>query len=374
MKRVKLKPREDRRLRRGHLWVFRNELQDATGIEEGEIVDVVSSDTRFVGRGFFESTGGIAVRLLSRHEEPVDESFFQGAVQRAASLRETLYPGESSYRLLFGESDGLPGLVADRYGPVVTLHTSCRFYQEQADALRGAITQLPGVEAVRFDAPGGVERHGNYANPVAVTLDGLRFDVDLEGGQKTGLFLDQRENSRFIERLAPGRRVFDGHCYQGLWSLRAARAGAATVAGVDSSAPAVERARANAELNGLANACRFEAGDVAEALGGGERYGVVCIDPPALAKARAQVKKAMGLYQALNRAALAALEPGGYLVTSCCSHFVDEQTFLETVKRAARQVQRDLQLLQLAGAAPDHPVLLPMPETRYLTCAVFRAD
>jgi 23S rRNA (cytosine1962-C5)-methyltransferase len=374
MKRIRLKPREDRRLRRGHLWVFRNELQDPPDASEGELVDVVGSDGRFVARGFFESTGGIAVRLLSRHEHPVDAEFFAAAVDRAAALRATLYPGTTACRLLFGESDGLPGLVADRYGPVIAVQTSCRFYALHAEPLAAALARLDGVEGVRFDAPGGVTWHGVQRDRVEIDLDGARFEVDVEQGQKTGFFLDQRENSRLMARLAPGRRVFDGHCYTGLWSIRAALAGAEAVTGVDSSEAATSRAATNAALNGVADRCRFETGDAAGALGGEARYGVVCIDPPALAKSRNHVKKSMGLYQALNRSALQALEPGGYLVSSCCSHFVDADTFLESVKRAARQAQRDLQLLQVSGASPDHPLLLAMPETRYLTCAVFRAD
>jgi 23S rRNA (cytosine1962-C5)-methyltransferase len=178
-------------------------------------------------------------------------------------------------------------------------------------------------------------------------------------------------NVRAMDWLAPGARVFDGHCYAGLWSCRAAKAGAKEVVGVDTSEAALARARRNAELNG-ADKVHFEAADVLEKLQGEERYDVVIIDPPALAKSRAHLTKALGLYQALNRAAMEAVQPGGCLVSSCCSHFVDRESFLEVLKRAARSSQRDAQLIELRGPSPDHPELLEMPETSYFTCAILR--
>jgi 23S rRNA (cytosine1962-C5)-methyltransferase len=207
---------------------------------------------------------------------------------------------------------------------------------------------------------------------VEVTIAGLRFDLNLEHGQKTGLFLDQRENAMAARPLAVGSRVFDGHCYAGQWSCQLAAAGAASVLGVDSSDAAIDGARVNAEKNGLADRCIFECGDVQAALKRGDRYDVVVLDPPALAKSRAQVKKAAGLYQALNRDAMEAVEPGGYLITSTCSHFVEGPDFVEILKRAARAAQRDVWVMEERGAARDHPVLLAMPETAYLNCVVLR--
>ena len=287
-------------------------------------------------------------------------------------FRQRLYPQQRVYRWIHGESDGLPGLVADRYGSVVTVQSPCAFYALHADDLASSFLEHEGVEGVRLTLPGCVRTVGVAPASLIVEIDGLQFDVSLAEGQKTGMFLDQRENCLAARPLADGARVLDGHCYAGLWSCQLAAAGAASVLGVDTSSSAIERAQANAGRNGLAGQCSFECADIHEVLQRDARYDVVLLDPPALAKSRAQTGKAVGLYQALNREAMRAVEPGGYLITSTCSHFVDGPSFVEILKRAARAAQRDAWLLEERGAAKDHPVLLAMPETAYLNCCVLR--
>ncbi len=372
MEQLILKSREERRLLRGHLWVYRNELAAPPKLPDGALVDVFSDTARLVGRGFYQAEGGIAVRLFARKDVAVDEAFFQRRVARALRFREQLYPGETAYRWLHGESDGLPGLVADRYGAVVALQTACGFYRPHMEVLAQAMLATDGVRGVRFEAPGETRWFGERMDHVEITVSGLQLGVDLEEGQKTGMFLDQRDNTLAAMRLARGARVFDGHCHTGQWSCRMALAGADSVVGVDSSARAIEGARRNAERNGLSARCRFETGDVEKALAGDTRYGLVLMDPPSLAKSRAQATRALGVYQALNRAAMAAVEPGGYLVTSTCSHHVSREVFLEAIKRASRSLQRDVWVLEVRGASADHPVLLAMPETAYLTSVTLR--
>lgn len=374
MKRITLKPKEERRLLRGHSWAYRNEFYGLADLEDGDVVDVVSAQGRFVGRGFYQGSGGIAVRLLDRHETAIDAGFFKARVQAGLSLRQRVFPGSAVYRWVFGESDGLPGLMADRYGPVVSAQSSCGFYTSWAKVLADAFLAGEGVEGVRLAVPGGVQRFGTVPASVEADMDGVQVQVDLEQGQKTGLFLDQRLNWQAAARyVRTGDAVFDGHCYQGVGSCTLAKAGA-HVTGVDSSGPAIEAARGNAERNGVAGRCQFSAGDVQAALAGDARYDMVVLDPPALAKSRTQVTKAMGLYQALNRDGLKALKPGGIMVTSSCSHFVDAATFLEALKRAARSAGRNANLLELRGAPPDHPIRLDMPETAYLKCAILQID
>ena len=368
-----LKSKEDRRLLRGHLWAFRNEFAKLPRFADGAVVDVQSDRGRFIGRGFYQSEGGIGVRILTRREnETVDVAFLARRVARAKRYRDQLYPGETVYRWVYGESDGLPGLVVDRYGSVVVAQSSCEFYSQHAGALAKAFQEHEGVTGVRLTLPGVDLRVGEVPDAVEVSIGGLRFAVHLAEGQKTGMFLDQRENCWALRSLVQGAKVLNGHCYAGQWSCHFATAGAASVLGVDTSAPAVERARVNAERNGVADRCVFECASVTEVLERGERYDVVLLDPPALAKTRAQVTKAAGLYQALNRDAMMAVEPGGYLVTSSCSHFVDRPAFLEILKRAARAAQRDAWVVEERGAAKDHPILLAMPETEYLKCVVLR--
>ena len=367
-----LKSKEDRRLLRGHLWAYRNEFASLPDVEDGGVIDVVSDAGRFVGRGFFQTEGGIAVRLVADSGENVDESFVARRVARARRYRETLYSTETAYRWTFGESDGLPGLIADRYGDIVAIETTCAFYSRQAEEIANGFLSSDGVKGVRFQSGNRVQRFGDVPSVVDVKSFDVRFRVNLDQGQKTGLFLDQRENCLAAAPFMRGARVFDGYCYAGQWGLHAARAGATSVSCVDTSQPALDMARTNAELNGVADKLTFVSSDVMSALRSGERYDVVIVDPPALAKARSQTQKALGHYQSLNRDAMQAVSPGGYLITSSCSHFVDEAAFLEMLKRAARSVQRPIWIVDVRGAARDHPVLMAMPETAYLKCVTLR--
>lgn len=372
MERAYLKPKEDRRLLRGHVWVYRNELASCPQLPEGEQVDVYSAQRRFIGRGFVES-GGIAVRLLSRHQEPLDSAWFAEQIASAGAFRERLYPGESAYRWVHSESDGLPGFVADRYGGVVVAHSECVFYAKHADEIAAAFLANDGVRGVRITVRGKAHDAGEVAARTEILLNGLRFLVDLDRGQKTGMYLDQRENCRAVCRYVHGARVLDGHCYAGLWSCHAASAGATSVLGIDTSGPAIEWARQNAELNGLRDRCAFRQADVREVLAGDDRFDTVILDPPPLARSRGQAKGALGVYQALSRAALRAIEPGGFLVLCSCSHAVSSEDLLEAAKRAGRAGQRQLRLVEMRGAAPDHPISLAVPETDYLHCAIIEA-
>jgi 23S rRNA (cytosine1962-C5)-methyltransferase len=325
-----------------------------------------------VGRGFYQAQGGIAVRILSRHQEDINLDWFRGRIRPARQLRDTLFPGSTAYRWLFAEADGLPGLVADRFGGVVTLHSSCAFYVPWMKPLGEMLLEEEGVTGVRFQVAYHVESLGDVPETVAFDLEGLQVQLRLEGAQKTGMFLDQRLNRRAAMPFAKNARVFDGHCHLGLWACHAAKAGAREVLAVDSSQDALDLAQANAEANGVDGQIEFRCADVEETLESEGPFDIVIVDPPAYAKGRSQAKKAQGRYLQLNRAAIKATAPGGYCFTSSCSHFIDAATFVDIIKRAAASEKRTVQLLELRGAAPDHPVALAMPETAYLTCAVLR--
>lgn len=372
MKHLRLLPKEERRLLRGHLWAYRNEFAELPSLEDGEIVDVCSHEGRFVGRGFYQAQGGIAVRVLDWHQTDITPAFFAKRIETARAFRETIFPSENVYRWVYGESDGLPGLVADRYGSVVTIQTSCPFYRSCLDALGEVFLEHSCVEGVRTEICGETRCYGAVPEQIDCVVDGLPVRVNIAGGQKTGLFLDQRMNWPIIRRYANGKRVLDGHCYAGLWSIHAALGGTAHVTAVDTSGAAIEYARANAELNGVLDQCSFERTDIMEVLQTGDRYDVIVLDPPALAKSRVQERKALGLYQALNTAALKALDPGGILITSSCSHFVTAEAFLEILKRAATSARRQIWVLEMRGASLDHPVLMAMLETAYLKCVTLR--
>jgi 23S rRNA (cytosine1962-C5)-methyltransferase len=367
-----LKPKEERRLLRGHLWAYRNEFKQLPEIEDGALVDVFSSERRFVGRGFYQASGGIAARLLSRHQTSIDAAFLEARIAMAKQLREVLFPDSRVYRWVFGESDGLPGLVADRYNGLVCVQSSCAFYNGWRDTLAAAFLATEGVIGVQIDIGGVLESHGEVPAEIVFELEGLHLGFAPDQRQKTGFFLDQRLNSLSVGAFARGARVLDGHCYLGQWSCHAARAGAAAVLGVDSSAAAIEQARANAVRNGVDAISSFECRKIEEVLAEEETYDVIVIDPPAFAKSRAQTRRALDRYRALNTAAFGAVTKNGYLFTSSCSHFVTQADFLDMLKQAAAAARRSVCLLELRGAAPDHPVLLSMPETAYLKCAVLR--
>jgi 23S rRNA (cytosine1962-C5)-methyltransferase len=366
-----LNAKEERRIQRGHLWAYRTEFHTLPEVADGAVVDVCNSHRRFIGRGFYQSQGGIAVRVLSRRPEPIGAEFFQARIQAALELRQHLFPGATAYRWVFGESDGLPGLVADRFGDCVVVQSSCAFYRPWMAAIAGAF-QCDGVRGVRVQVAYDIQQFGDVPEEVDFDLEGLRVGLRLDGAQKTGMFLDQRLNRLAAVPFAAGARVFDGHCHLGLWACHVARGGAREVLAVDSSPQAVALANANAAANGLAEVIDVRQGDVEAVLGEEEPFDIVIIDPPAFAKGRGQAKKAGRRYLELNQAAVRAVRPGGYLFTSSCSHFVPPADFLDILKRAAVAEKRSAQLLELRGASPDHPVLLSMPETAYLKCAVLR--
>jgi len=389
MRTVKLKKNEDRRLRAGHLWVFSNEIADLDqGFTPGETVDVVSHGGSHLGRGYINTHSLISVRLLTRGREDIGLDFFAARIARALSLRRRLFPGEETYRLVFGEADGLPGLVIDKYGDVLVVQVSTLGMQIRLAEVLGALPAA-GVEAraiiLRTDTPmaqlegfSGETRvlTGELDSPARIEQDGLRFDVDVLEGQKTGFYLDQRENRRVAAGLLKGSRVLDCFCYTGSWSLYAASAGAEHVTGIDSSEHAIAAAHRNADLNSLGSICAFDAADAFERLkmlaGAGEKFDCVILDPPALVKSRRHLKQGEAAYERLNKLAMQLLEPDGLLISCSCSFHVSRERFQQILLAAARKMRRNTAVIEWRGQARDHPTLLAMPETAYLKCAIVR--
>lgn len=383
-----LRAGHDRRLRSGHPWIFSNEIASTSqGIAAGEIVEILSAGGEFLGLGYYNPHSLIAARLLTRRREPIDDGFFRARLTAASSYRAGLYPQSSAVRLVHGESDGLPGLVVDRYGSVLSvqllslgmdvrreqlLHLLQELFAPQAIVLRNdvAVRELEGL-------PQQVElASGSLPDELIIEEHGLRFAVDVLGGQKTGHFLDQKENHLALDGRVTGRRVLDLFCYAGSWALHAARFGAAEVTGIDISENAIALCRKNAALNGLEQNCRFERADVFDLLRElshrRERYGAIVLDPPAFVKSKKRLDEAVKGYLTVNRRAFELLEPGGYLFTCSCSYHMERSLFLDTLRKAAAQAGRSVRLVELRGQAWDHPVLLACPETDYLKCAVLQ--
>jgi 23S rRNA (cytosine1962-C5)-methyltransferase len=384
MTRLTLRRGHDHRLRGGHPWVFSNEIAALDGpAEPGAAVEIIAADGQRIGTGYYNPHSLIAARLLSRRNESIDTSeFFIAALQKALEYRRRLCGDLEAVRLVHGESDALPGLVVDRYGDVLSVQLLTKGMDVRRELIVAALRELfaPRAIVARNDSaareleglPRGVELlHGEAPEPVVTAINGLHLAVDVVGGQKTGLFLDQRENCRRLHGLVQGTEVLDLFCYAGAWSLHAASYGAARVTGVDASTAAVRQADANARRNGLADRCRFVAADVFDFLREqrGHRYGTVILDPPAFIKSRKHLAEGQKGYLTVNRRALEMVTPGGILVTCSCSHHLDRATFLALIAQAAQQARRNVRLVEMRGQASDHPVLPACPETDYLKCA-----
>jgi 23S rRNA (cytosine1962-C5)-methyltransferase len=382
---LKLKRGEDRRLRAGHLWIFSNEVDTAatplTQFEPGSAVQVHSDRDQFLGFAYVNPRTLIAARIVGRDAAyPLDASLLVHRLRVAQALRERLYR-EPYYRLAFGESDGLPGLVLDRFGDVVVAQSGTagidRLRAEIEVAVRKVVDaktlvwkndsgarELEGLER-------GVSVAGEGAMPAEVRVreQGVDFLAPLADGQKTGWFYDQAANRERLRRYLPaGARVLDVCSYVGAWAVTALKAGASTAACVDSSAAALDFASRNAAANGVAiEPIRADAFDALKALQEqGARYDVVILDPPAFAKRKKDAPQAAAAYRKLNQLALPLLERDGILVSCSCSYHMPADDLAGAIQNAARHSSRFVQLLELGGQSPDHPVHPAIPETRYL--------
>lgn len=375
----------------GHPWVYVDDVASGQG-EPGELLPVADPAGESMGWGLFSSHSRIAVRMVTRSDEQPKRVFWEERVRRAVELRRgagLLEPGLAC-RLVSGDAEGLPGLLVDRYGDVLVLQCTT----QGADRMRDFLLELL-LEQLPFEPAGILERsdvsvrklegleprvevlRGKVESPVLVREGEIEYAVDVEGGHKTGSYLDQRENRLATARLAEGRVVLDAFSYEGLFALQAARAGAERVVCIEQNQAAGQRLLANAERNGLADRielvranCMHELRRRAEE---GERYGLLVVDPPAFARNRREAAGAERGYVELNRRAMAMVdEEGGHVVSASCSYNVHAEEFVGYLAAASRLAERPAWLEELRGAGIDHPHLLTLPETRYLKCAFVR--
>jgi 23S rRNA (cytosine1962-C5)-methyltransferase len=379
---LRLKRNEDRRLAAGHLWVFSNEVdtqQTPLGkFKAGELVRVLAHNDRALGLAYVNPQSLISARLLETWRIP-DRRWFVARMRAAHALRERLYE-EPYYRAVYGEADALPGLVVDRYGPACVVQIGTAGMELLKPHIRDAAIEVFGCETLIFKNDGGAREleglpsyvetaEGNAGAPGRVREGGLTFEVPLVEGQKTGWFFDQAFNRRALAKyIAPDARVLDVFSYVGAWGISAAHAGAGEVTCVDSSAAALDLAARNADLNGSRIAVRKgDAFDVLEALARERaQFDVVIVDPPAFAKRKKDVPKALAAYKRLNQLAAQLLSADGILVSCSCSYHVGALELEDAIAKAARAAHKHLQILEAGGQAPDHPVHPAIPETRYL--------
>ncbi len=390
METLYLKRDEDRRVKRGHPWIYSNELDVARSpiktLTPGATVSVCDARGQPIGVGHVSPASLIAVRMLDRQRDQrtVDlDDIIGERIRRALAHRDRLYP-EPFYRLVYGEGDGLPGLVVDRFGDACVVQTSTWGMERSLSAVLAHLDEVlaPATLIVKNDAggrvaeglPSGVEVIRG-ASSATVLESGGEFRVDLAGGQKTGWFYDQRDNRVRLRPGYAGARVLDLHSYVGGWGVVAAQAGADKVICVDASPAAVEAIEVNARHNGVADRIEAVRGDAVAVLESGrDQFDIVVLDPPALVKRRKDLKAGRGLYRHLNGAALARVAPGGVLISSSCSSQIDADTLFADVRAAARHARRDIALIGRGGMPFDHPIHPLLPEMEYLKCLFLRVE
>jgi 23S rRNA (cytosine1962-C5)-methyltransferase len=382
---VILKKHEDARLLAGHQWIFSNEIASLNGSPlAGDVVEILTHDRRFLGLGFFNPHSLISVRFLTSQQEEISSGFFERRITDAFNLRKKLFPESETYRMVNGESDYLPGLIIDKYNEYLSIQTLSSGMDRRLNEICDNLESLLHPKAIveRNDSPLRTlehleERKGTLrgiAEHTIVSEHGAKFNVDLLKGQKTGFFLDQRENRKTVRQHVRDGHVLDCFCNEGGFAINASLGGAKDVLAVDISETAVERGRVNSVINQQEN-IEFRQGDVFEVLKEyslqKKRFDVVILDPPSFTRSRKNVKSALKGYKTINGLALTIIDEGGFLITASCSHHITEESFLGTVDESSRKSGRKLRLLELSGASPDHPVLVSMPETKYLKFAVF---
>ncbi|HOW63709.1 MAG TPA: class I SAM-dependent rRNA methyltransferase [Candidatus Paceibacterota bacterium] len=385
---VVLRPGETERIIAGHPWIYAASIEKAAeAIADGDVVEVWDRRHRFWGIGFYNSHSKIRVRLLARDRVAVDGTFFENRIRSALAIRTRYLPGATSFRAVNAESDFLSGLIVDKYEDVLVIQTSALGMDRRKSMIVSVLEKIfsPRVILERNDMAsrkfeGLPDSHevwrGPLEGPVPVTINGLRFEVDLREGHKTGFYLDQQLNYRRVAEYARGARVLDCFCFQGGFALHAARGGALSVHGIDQSPEAVAASTENARRNELASVCSFEAANVFDwlkahtASGPREKvvpqFDLIILDPPSFTRNRASVPDALRGYKEIHLRALKLLRPNGILATFCCSHHVDAVTFHQIILEAAFDAHKILRRVATFSQSPDHPIIPSIPETEYL--------
>lgn len=378
------------RVLNGHPWVFANEIESVEpGLPDGEVVQLLTHDGKFVGQGYYNSQSQIRIRLLSRDPKAlIDAAYFHQQLEQCWSYRKKL-GYEENCRLVFGEADGLPQLIIDKFNDYFVLQTLALGIDRWKPALVDALQKIFQPRGIyeRNDVPvraleGLPLQKGFLSEPfdtrIQIQENGLRFHVDLDQGQKTGYFLDQQDNRRAIQTLVRDAEVLGAFTYTGTFEIHAAHYGARSVLGLDISASAVEMANANAALNGLSDRCRFEvanAFDVLKSWGKeGKSYDVVMLDPPAFTKSRETIQKAITGYKEINLRGMKLVRPGGFLVTSSCTNLIQPQLFLEIIDMAAKDAKRKIRQVTYQTQSPDHPIVWGQENTQYLKFLIIQVQ
>ena len=392
MKSIFLNKNISRRVESGHPWIFGNEVNKGkaldTAAKAGEIVDVYTHDKKFIGRGYINPQSQIMVRLLTRDKnEIIDDDFFFNRISQAWAYRKKIGYTENC-RLVFGEADGLPQLVIDKFNDYFVVQTLALGIDVWKPAIVAAIKKIFSPKGIyeRNDVPirelEGLEQYKGFLsapfdtniiineNTRADDRAGIKLNVDIANGQKTGYFLDQQDNRRAIQHIVKDADVLGAFCYTGSFEISAAYYGARSVLGIDISQDAINRCEQNALLNGVENICRFECVNAFDVLKEwvkeGKQWDVVMLDPPSFTKSRATIDKAVAGYKEINLRGMKLVKPGGFLVTSSCTNLVPPELFLDIIQMAASDAKRKIRQVAFSSQSADHPIISGQENTHYL--------
>jgi len=378
------------KVQKGNPWIHRRELTGPIDhIKPGSLVEVFTSTGDFVGRGYINPNSAIAVRLFSRNpDEEIEKDFFRKRIEQANQLRMCIYPQLSSYRVVYGESDGLPGLIIDRYGDVLVLSFTALGMERWRTAIIEGVLEIFAPRAIvlrndtrlRLKEGLPLEKEviaGELHEDIVIQEHGLSYFVDVMEGRKTGFFFDQRENRGMLARFIKGKTVLDCYTYTGAWALNAAKHGAAQVWAVDNDMEAIRLAERNASINAIHN-CAFIAMDmddyIEQATNMGRRFGCIIFDPPAFIKTRRNLAQGLEGYLRRNAEAMKLVERGGFFITSSCSSYLSWDGFLSMIRKASLRAGRPIRILSYGSQASDHPILPALKKTAYLKCLFLRVD
>ena len=378
---------KEKRTEYGHPWIYRSDIQNVEGsCKPGDIVDIYSSRNRFLGRGYINLKSQIAIRIMTYEHEEINYGFLYNRIKNAWEYRQRV-ADPLSCRVIFSESDFLPALVVDKFNDILVVQTTSLGMEKYKSAIVDILNDLikPSGIYERNDIPvrelEGLEQIKGYLSKefdtrVEMTENGIKFMVDVENGQKTGYFLDQKENRAALKPFVKDAKVLDCFSHTGSFALHAAYYGASEVLGIDISEHAVGFATNNAQLNGLDGTCHFEAANTFDRLrdyyDSGEKFDTIILDPPAFTKTKSALEGALRGYKEINLRAMKIINSGGFLITCSCSHHVDPELFMDIVYNAAIDSKRKVRLVEYRSQAKDHPVLLASEETEYLKCAILQ--
>ena len=385
MKSLFLNKNISNRVENGHPWIFENEINRGKALDaaakDGEVVNVFSHDKKFIGKGYVNTKSQIMVRLLTRDQtETIDEQFFYKRIKQAWAYRQTLGYTENC-RLIFGEADELPQLIIDKFNDYFVIQTLALGIDIWKPAIVAAIEKIFSPKGIyeRNDVPvrelEGMEQHKGFLSAefdtnIVINENGIKLNVDIANGQKTGFFLDQQDNRRAIQHIVKGADVLGAFCYTGSFEIAAAHYGAKSVLGLDISQNAIDMCNKNAALNGLEDVCSFECVNAFDVLKEwskeGKKYDVVMLDPPSFTKNRSTIDKAVGGYKEINLRGMKLVKPGGFLVTSSCTNLVQPELFLDIIQMAAKDAKRKIRQVVFNAQSADHPIIRGQENTHYL--------